>query len=83
MSGLGPRSLVLIAVAAALATANQAGAQVYKRTARDGTTYFTNIHTNPQYKRAALASTTTHEPPQRAAASQGMYSREIAEASAR
>jgi soluble lytic murein transglycosylase-like protein len=83
MSGFGPRSLVMIAVAATLATASPAGAQVYKRTARDGTTYFTNIHPNPPHQRAALASTTTHEPAQRAAASYGIYSREIAEASAR
>lgn len=84
MRGSGPRSLVILVVAAAaLTTVTPAGAQVYKRTARDGTTYFTNVHPNSRYQRTALASTPTYEPQQRAAANYGMYSREIAEASAR
>ena len=84
MRGSGPRSLVLLVVAAAALTmATPAGAQVYKRTHRDGTTYFTNVHPNPSYQRTALASTPTPEPQPRAAANYGMYSREIAEASAR
>ena len=43
MKALGPRSLMLLLVAAAIGTATPAAAQVYKRKAQDGTTYFTNI----------------------------------------
>jgi soluble lytic murein transglycosylase-like protein len=75
--------VILVVAAAALTMVTPAGAQVYKRTARDGTTYFTNVHPNSRYQRTALASTPTYEPQQRAAANYGMYSREIAEASAR
>ena len=39
MSRLGTGSLMLLAVAAVAATATPAAAQVYKRTAADGTTY--------------------------------------------
>jgi soluble lytic murein transglycosylase-like protein len=84
MRGIGPRSLIfLVAAAGTLTAVAPAGAQVYKRTARDGTTYFTNVHPHPPYQRTALAPTTTYEPPPRAAANDSMYSREIAEASAR
>ena len=77
----GSRSLVLLVVAATtLTTVTPAGAQVYKRTTRDGTTHFTNVHPN---RRHQIASTTTDEPRPRVAANYGMYSREIAEASAR
>jgi soluble lytic murein transglycosylase-like protein len=65
-----------------MATATPAAAQVYKRTATDGTTYFTNIQPNPTYQRVAYAVPTTREP-QRASADYGLYSREIGEASAR
>src|SRR5499426_4117405 len=82
MSGLGARSLGVLAVAATMATAAPAAAQVYKRTASDGTTYFTNIQPNPTYQRVAYAVPATREP-QRPSADYGLYSREIAEASAR
>ena len=83
MSGLGARSLGVLAVAATMATATPAAAQVYKRTASDGTTYFTNIQPNPTYQRAAYAVPATREPQRPASADYGLYSREIAEASAR
>jgi|SRR5215467_1683386 len=82
MNGLGARSLGVLAVAATMATAAPAAAQVYKRTASDGTTYFTNIQPNPTVQRVAYAVPATQEP-QRQAADYGLYSREIAEASAR
>jgi len=66
-----------------MATATPAAAQVYKRTASDGTTYFTNIQPNPTYQRAAYAVPATREPQRPASADYGLYSREIAEASAR
>jgi soluble lytic murein transglycosylase-like protein len=84
MRGRGSWSLVLLVMAAAtLTTVTPAAAQMYKRTTRDGTTYFTNVHPNPRYQRTALASTTPDEPQPRVAANYGMYSREIGEASAR
>ena len=82
MSSLGARSLGVLAVAATMATAAPAAAQVYKRTASDGTTYFTNIQPNPTYQRVAYAVPASGEP-QRPSADYGLYSREIAEASAR
>jgi soluble lytic murein transglycosylase-like protein len=86
MRGFTTGFLALIAVAAALTTATPAGAQMtYKRTARDGSTYFTNVHPNAPYQKAARASTTTssYEPQPRVAARHEMFSREISEASAR
>ena len=83
MSGLGARYLGALAVAAAVATATPAAAQVYKRTTADGTTYFTNIHPNPKYQRVAYAVPATHESQRPTVADYGIYSREIAEASAR
>ena len=83
MSGLGTRSLMLLAVAAATVTATPAAAQVYKRTASDGTTYFTNIQPNLTYQRAAYTTTTTREAQRPSSADYGIYSREIAEAAAR
>ena len=83
MSGLGVRSLGVLAVAATMATAAPAAAQVYKRTASDGTTYFTNIQPNPTYQRVAYAGSATTREPVRPSADYGLYSREIAEASAR
>ena len=82
MSSLGARSLGVLAVAATMATAAPAVAQVYKRTASDGTTYFTNIQPNPTSQRVGYAVPTTRES-QRASADYGLYSREIGEASAR
>jgi len=82
MSRLGTRSLGLLAVAAAMATATPAAAQVYKRTASDGTTYFTNIQPNPTVQRVAYA-VAAREVQRPATSDYGLYSREIAEASAR
>ena len=86
MRGFGPRSLILLAVTAAVTAATPAGAQVYKRTAQDGTTYFTNIQPNPSYQRAAFtpaAPTRARESQRPSLADYGIYSREIAEAAAR
>jgi len=83
MEGVGPRSLVLLLVAAAIGAATPAAAQVYKRTARDGTTVFTNIQPNPSFQRVALTQPTAYESPRQPAADYGTYSQEIAEAAAR
>src|SRR5437867_1848386 len=83
MNGLGARSLGALAVAATISTATPAAAQVYKRTAADGSTYFTNIQPNPTYQRAAYAVPPVRESQRPASADYGQYSREIAEASAR
>ena len=82
MSRLGTRALRLLAVAAAMATATPAAAQVYKRTTSDGTTYFTNIQPNPAVQRVAYA-VPARESQRPASSDYGQYSREIAEASAR
>jgi len=66
-----------------MAAATPAAAQVYKRTAADGSTYFTNIHPNPTYQRAAYAVPAAREPQRPSSGEYGLYSREIAEASAR
>ena len=81
MEGVGPRSLLLLLVAAAISAATPAAAQVYKRTARDGTTYFTNIQPNPSLQRVALTQPASYETP-REPADYGTYSKEIAEAAA-
>jgi soluble lytic murein transglycosylase len=83
MNGLGARSLGVLVVAATMAAATPAAAQIYKRTASDGTTYFTNIQPNPTYQRTAYAVPMAREPQRPAGAEYGLYSREIAEASAR
>src|SRR5213594_2512070 len=83
MNGLGARSLGALAVAATISTATPAAAQVYKRTAADGSTYFTNIQPNPTYQRAAYAVPPVRESQRPASADYGIYAREIAEASAR
>jgi soluble lytic murein transglycosylase-like protein len=70
-------------VAATVATATPAAAQIYKRTASDGTTYFTNIQPNPKARRLAYAVPATRQPQRMASADYGLYSREIAEAAAR
>jgi hypothetical protein len=51
-----------LTVAAVAATAPPAAAQVYKRTAADGTTYFTNIHPNPTTQRASYTQAVSREP---------------------
>jgi len=66
-----------------MAAATPAAAQVYKRTTSDGTTYFTNIQPNPTYQRAAYTAHVAREPQRPPSADYGLYSREIAEASAR
>jgi len=66
-----------------MAAATPAAAQVYKRTAADGSMYFTNIHPNPTYQRAAYAVPVPREPQRPSSGEYGLYSREIAEASAR
>src|SRR5436305_7138789 len=83
MSRFGTGSLMLLAVAAVAATATPAAAQVYKRTAADGTTYFTNVQPNPTYQRAGYTQAASREPQRPSSADYGIYSREIAEASAR
>src|SRR5207245_5778404 len=83
MSRFSTGSLMLLAVAAVAATATPAAAQVYKRTAADGTTYFTNIQPNPTYQRAAYTQAASREPQRPSSADYGIYSRELAEASAR
>ena len=83
MEGVGPRSLVLLLVAAAIGTATPAAAQVYKRTARDGTTVFTNIQPNPSLQRVALTQPASYETQRQPTADYGTYSQEIAEAAAR
>ena len=83
MEGVGPRSLVLLLVAAAIGTATPAAAQVYKRTARDGTTTFTNIQPNPSLQRVALTQPVSYETQRQPTADYGTYSQEIAEAAAR
>jgi soluble lytic murein transglycosylase-like protein len=83
MEGLGPRSLLLLLVTAAISAATPAAAQVYKRTARDGTTYFTNIPSNPSLQRVALTRPARYETPRAPAADYGAYSQEVAEAAAR
>jgi soluble lytic murein transglycosylase len=83
MEGIGPRSLVLLLVAAAIGAATPAAAQVYKRTGRDGITYFTNIQPNPSLQRVALTRPASYETARRPTADYGTYSREIAEAAAR
>jgi soluble lytic murein transglycosylase-like protein len=82
MEGVGPRSLLLLLVAAAISAATPAAAQVYKRTARDGTTYFTNIQPNPSLQRVALTQPASYETPREPVADYGTYSKEIAEAAA-
>src|SRR5881397_2306585 len=83
MSWLGTGSLMLLAVAAVAATATPAAAQVYKRTASDGTSYFTNIQPNPTYQSVAYAVPTARESQRPASTDYGLYSRDIAEASTR
>jgi len=84
MRGFGSRFLILVAAVGAVTAATPAGAQVYKQTARDGTTYFTNIQPNPSYQRAIPATSAPARESQRpSSADYGIYAREIAEASAR
>src|SRR6059036_1734543 len=84
MEGFAPRSLVLLLVIAAVVTAaTPAAAQVYKRTATDGTTYFTNVQPNPSYQRAAYTPAPTRVAQRPSSADYGAYSQEIAEAAAR
>jgi soluble lytic murein transglycosylase-like protein len=88
MDGFGARSMALLAVAWVMAVAAPAGADVFKRTAPDGTRYYTNIQPTPSVRRTSytpLAATPAigrwSERPR--LVDQEMYAREIAEASAR
>ena len=83
MERVGPRSLMLLLIAAAIGTATPAAAQVYKRKAQDGTSYFTNIQPNPSIQRVALAQPASYETSRQPAVDYGVYSQEIAEAAAR
>jgi soluble lytic murein transglycosylase-like protein len=83
MEHFGPRSLILLVVAAAMTTVTPAGAQMQKRTARDSASSFTKTQTSPSYQRMALTQATTPGSRQPLRVDHGAYSREIAEAAAR
>lgn len=73
MEGFGPRRLILLALTAAIATATSAGAEIHKKAAQD--------RPGPSYRRAAFTPATPRG--SREVLPHGIYSREIAEASAR
>ena len=81
MEGFGPRWLILLAVTATIATATSAGADVRKKSAQDGPTYVARVRPEPSYQRAVFTPATPHRSHE--ALPHGVYSREIAEASAR
>src|SRR3989442_6644415 len=83
MEGFGPRALVLLVVTAAMAAATPAAGQMYRRTAADGTSYFTNIPTSPSYQRTAFTPATARGSLLLPLSEDGAYSREIAEAAVR
>src|SRR5213592_141788 len=83
MEHFGPRSLILLVVAAVMTTVTPAGAQMQKRTARDSGSSFTKTPTGPSYQRLALTQATTPGSRQPSRVDHGAYSREIAEAAAR
>ena len=83
MEGFGPRFLILLAVTAVVTAATPVGAEVYKRTASDGTIYFTNIQPNPSYQRAVFTPAPARGSQRPASADHGVYAQEIAEAAAR
>jgi hypothetical protein len=85
MESLGPRSLVLIAVAAATIVVTPAGAEMARRTAPGGarTTDFTNTRTDPSNQRMAFTPAATRGSRRPSRGDDGAYSREIAEAAAR
>src|SRR5437870_2712637 len=83
MEGFGPRALVLLVVTAAMAAATPAAGQMYRRTAADGTSYFTNIPTSPSYQRTAFTPATARGSLRLPLGEDGAYSREIAEAAVR
>ena len=83
MEGFGPRFLILLAVTAIVTAATPVGAEVYKRTASDGTVYFTNIQPNPSYQRAVFTPAPARGSQRPASADREVYSQEIAEAAAR
>jgi soluble lytic murein transglycosylase-like protein len=83
MDAFGARSLALLAVAAVMTTAVPAAADVFKRTAPDGTRYYTNIQPTASVRRTSYTPAApgwSERPP---LSDQGTYAREIAEASAR
>src|SRR3989454_4262064 len=83
MEGFCPRFLILLAVTVVVTAATPVGAEVYKRTASDGTIYFTNIQTSPSYQRAVFTPALARGSQRPASADHGVYSQEIAEAAAR
>src|SRR2546428_1926232 len=83
MEGFGPRFLILLAATAVVMAATPVGAEVYKRTASDGTVYFTNIQPNPSSQRAVLIPAPARGSQRPASADHGVYSQEIAEAAVR
>jgi soluble lytic murein transglycosylase len=82
MEGFGPRRLMLLAVTIALATATSAGAEINSSGAPRGTRYVAAARPAVSYRRAVFtpdaAGRRSHE-----VLPHGVYSREIAEASAR
>src|SRR6266446_8379886 len=83
MEGFGPRFLILLAATAVVMAATPVGAEVYKRTASDGTIYFTNIQPNPSHQRAVFTPAPARSSQRPASADHGVYAQEIAEASRR
>src|SRR5216683_6180924 len=83
MEGFGPRFLILLAATAVVMAATPVGAEVYKRTASDGTIYFTNIQPNPSHQRAVFTPAPARSSQRPASADHGVYAQEIAEAAAR
>jgi soluble lytic murein transglycosylase-like protein len=83
MSGSRTRPLIALTVAVVAATTTPAAAQIYKRTAADGTTYFTNIPPSPSAQRVIYTQAVSRDIQRPSSTDYGIYSREIAEASAR
>lgn len=77
------RSLILLAVTAAITTAVPAGAEMHKLAAPDGTIYFANTRTDPDYQRMGFNSATPPGSRRLSWVGPQAYSREIAEAAAR
>lgn len=79
----GHRSLIVLAVMAAVMTAVPAGAEIHKLTARDGTIHYTNIPADPDYSRTNFTSATMPGARRFPREDRRIYSREIAEAATR
>src|SRR2546427_12945204 len=83
MEGFGPRFLILLAATAVVMAATPVGAEVYKRTASDGTIYFTNIQPNHSHQRAVFTPAPARSSQRPASADHGVYAQEMAQAAAR